>query len=151
MAEGYLSDLLGVHDLRDSDGQTLPRRNVLMVRDADVHDDPVAGETVIGLRVRHEVQSVPVGGGEIVNVDADVYRVSDAGTFYGLGAPTEGGRQRVFIINASDGNITLVHDSDSADHAEARFYTQAQVDLIMASQNMVLCVYDSGSSRWRVL
>lgn len=150
MAEGYLSDLIGVHDLRDSNGVTMPRRNVVTILDADVRDDPAAGETVIAFRRTQAIELVtPVGNMVLPNTDADMYRVDDNATLYGLGTPPAGyGRKLVFIVNASDGVVTLEHDSVSAAAAE-RFLASDSNDLSLPPEAVAVVIHDG--SAWRIV
>jgi hypothetical protein len=151
---GYLPDLLGIQTVRDAAGIALPRRATLNIVNATVQDDPVARETVVTLKPVHvEAAFALTAPTTIVNVDADVYRVSSGtANLRGLGAPLNiTGRQRVWILNHGSGPFILEHESASATDPLARFKTLTSADIIVTANQVVLAIRDSALGRWRVM
>lgn len=149
MAEGFISDLIGVHDLRDQDGTILPRRNVLTVVDGNVQDDPVNGETVIAFKRSQTVSTVSPGGNiTLTNVDADLYRVGTPIMLQGLGAPTVYGKRLAFIANASGSSVTIMHN-ESAAAPEERFITATGENVVLPEDTAALVIHDG--SAWRLV
>lgn len=155
MSEGFLRDLVGIHDVRDNGGSLLARRTVLDFVGADVEDNPVAGETIVTFRQQDEVELVTLtASAQLANVDADIYRITHtdaAHVLYGLTAPTTGQRKLVWIVNPHASlNLVLKHQSGSATAAVDRFIGPGAADYTISPGSMAKLVYDTTSARWRV-
>jgi hypothetical protein len=147
MADGYLSDLIGVHDVRDHADSLMPRRNVLAIHGGTVRDVPASGETQVRMAQAHDEQVVETSGAnvDITNVDADVYVVTEATSLRSLGAPITGGRQRVWIVNGTGSAITPADEAGAA-AATSRFTNPSTLTIAAGLARLCLRVSD----RWLV-
>lgn len=155
MSEGFLRDLIGVHDIRDNGGSLVARRSILDVIGADVEDDPVNGQTIVTFRQQHDVQPVTLtASAQLANTDADLYRITHtdaAHVLYGLTAPTTGQRHRVWICNPHASlDLVLKHNSGSATLAVDRFSGPGSADLTLSAGSIACAIYDTTAARWRV-
>jgi hypothetical protein len=155
MSEGFLSALVGIHDIREDGGSLVARRTVLDFIGADVEDDPVTGETLVTFRQQHEVEPVTItASAQLANVNADAYRITHtdaAHILYGLTAPTTGQKHRVLIVNPHASlNLVLDHQSGSATAAIDRFIGPGAADLTISPGGFAVAIYDTTTARWRV-
>jgi hypothetical protein len=147
MPDGYLSDLPGVHDIRDHAGSLMPRRNVLAIHGGTVRDVPASGETQVRMSQAHDTQEVETAGAnvDITNVDADVYVLTAATSVRSLTAPITGGRQRVWLVNDT-GSAIAIADEAGAATATARFTNPGTLTIAAGIARLCLRVSD----RWLV-
>ena len=152
MAQGFLFDLIGVHDVRKDGGSLLPRRTVLNFLNALVADDSTDRETDITFfRDYTPTLVAPVASAELANTGKLVYRVSTAVTLFGLEAPSLSQPLLIIGINASNGNIILENESASAATPANRWRTSDALDKTIAANGIWLALYDRLINRHRVL
>ncbi len=152
MAEGFITDLIGIHDIRKEGGSLLPRRNVLNFLNAVVADDSTDRETdVTFFRDFTPTLVAPVSNAELANTGRLVYRVSTSVTLFGLEAPTLSQPLLIIGINASTGNIILANESTSTTSVANRWRTADALDKTIAANGIWLALYDRLINRWRVL
>ncbi len=152
MAEGFITDLIGIHDIRKEGGSLLPRRNVLNFLNAVVADDSTDRETdVTFFRDFTPTLVAPIVDAELANTGRLVYRVSTAVTLFGLEAPTLSQPLLIIGVNASTGDIILEHESASATTAANRWRTVDALDKTIAANGIWQAFYDRLINRWRVL
>lgn len=152
MAEGFITDLIGIHDIRKDGGSLLPRRNVLNFLNAVVADDSTDRETDVTFFLDFTPTLVaPVSNAELANTGKLVFRVSTSVTLFSLEAPTLSQPLLIIGINASTGNIILENESASATTGANRWRTADALDKTIAANGIWLALYDRLINRWRVL
>lgn len=152
MAEGFIFDLIGYHDVRKDGGSLLPRRNVLNFPNGLVNDNSATRETDLTFFQDYTPTLVaPVAGTQLASTGKLVYRVSTAVTLFGLDEPSLSEPLLIYGINASSGSITLENESASATAVAARWRTADALDKVIAPNGIWIALHDRQINRWRVL
>lgn len=145
----WQDDIPGIRDIRKgSAGSYLPRRNVLQVHGAIATDDPEQRETVLEVYVEPVTQPASLASaGTIPNANSDFYRITSTFDVEGLGAPADGEKVFVHLINVSGFAINVVHDG--ADNAADGFSFASGGDYSIPNGSFLFALYDRSISRWR--
>lgn len=157
MTDAYLEDVPGVKDVRLRGGSLLPRRNIIEIDGAVVADDAVGAQTRVTLRMPFALQQVNIADHPeqtasafiADNADADAYRFVGVTGLHGLGVPRTGGRNRVWIINASASAAMDVTHQDAGAPATSRFVTTTAGTVAIAAGAMYLAAYYG--DRWHLV
>lgn len=156
----FLDDLIGVHDITVNGGSALPRRSVLNIVGVGVTatDNPIAGQTDLTLptSVGGATITAAVLSGDVNDYNptghstAAVERWSSSSTPRTVTGLSATAQARPMIINAGSATITLAHASSSSAAAN-RFLCPNSTDYALPTGSAVELVYDSVSTRWRVV
>ena len=156
-SDGFLSSLLGIHDVQVNGGSLLARRHTLNIVNGLVED--VGGVTQIsavsspawldtGVIAAQQDDYNPTGFASASEVPVSTVAARDITGFVSGGVVVY--EKRIWNLSAGAFSVTLKHD-DSNSAAGNRIFGPGGADVVIAYQTAAKLIWSPGDSHWKAL